>query len=265
MPNHTPPQIFLVDGYALIYRAFFAMMSRPLRTTRGENTSAAWGVVNFLLRLQEKYRPDYLTWVLDAGTSFRAERYPDYKSTREKLGDELQADFDRAVERTRQLLEAFRVTCSEVPGFEADDVIGTLATKAAAGGLQAVIVSGDKDFYQLIGPRVALLNPGRGGPGGVDRSRKRDSGPVERAAPRRTASDAGHGVQPAELERGVKLRLPVRVGSPGPPAALSWTRSGVRPGTCPDRARDHSTCDSAASLVGAGRSRLRFVRRFAVA
>jgi len=168
MPNHTPPQIFLVDGYALIYRAFFAMMSRPLRTTRGENTSAAWGVVNFLLRLQEKYRPDYLTWVLDAGTSFRAERYPDYKSTREKLGDELQADFDRAVERTRQLLEAFRVTCSEVPGFEADDVIGTLATKAAAGGLQAVIVSGDKDFYQLIGPRVALLNPGRGGPGGVD-------------------------------------------------------------------------------------------------
>jgi DNA polymerase I len=168
MPNHTPPQLFLVDGYALIYRAFFAMMSRPLRTTRGENTSAAWGVVNFLLRLQEKYRPDYLAWVLDAGTSFRAERYPDYKSTREKLGDELQADFDRAVERTRELLEAFRVTCSQIPGYEADDVIGTLAVKAADQGIQAVIVSGDKDFYQLIGPRVALLNPGRGGPGGVD-------------------------------------------------------------------------------------------------
>jgi DNA polymerase I len=168
MPNHTPPQLFLVDGYALIYRAFFAMMSRPLRTTRGENTSAAWGVVNFLLRLREKYRPDYLAWILDAGTSFRAERYPDYKSTREKLGDELQADFDRAVERTRQLLEAFRVSCSQVPGYEADDVIGTLAVKAAATGIQAVIVSGDKDFYQLIGPRIALLNPGRGGPAGVD-------------------------------------------------------------------------------------------------
>lgn len=168
MPNHTPPQLFLVDGYALIYRAFFAMMSRPLRTTRGENTSAAWGVVNFLLRLREKYRPDYLAWILDAGTSFRAERYPDYKSTREKLGDELQADFDRAVERTRQLLEAFRVSCSQVPGYEADDVIGTLAAKAAATRIQVVIVSGDKDFYQLIGPRIALLNPGRGGPGGVD-------------------------------------------------------------------------------------------------
>ncbi|HTC25406.1 MAG TPA: DNA polymerase I [Gemmatimonadales bacterium] len=168
MPNHTPPQLFLVDGYALIYRAFYAMISRPLRTARGENTSAAWGAVNFLLRLQEKYRPDYLAWVLDAGTSFREERYPDYKSTREKLDEELQADFDRSVERTRQLLEAFRVAAVEVPGYEADDVIGTLAGKAADQGLQTVIVSGDKDFYQLIGPGIALLNPGRGGPAAVD-------------------------------------------------------------------------------------------------
>ena len=168
MPNHAPPQLFLVDGYALIYRAFFAMISRPLRTTRGENTSAAWGVVNFLLRLEEKYRPDYLAWVLDAGTSFREERYPEYKSTREKLDAELQADFDRSLERTRQLLDAFRVAAVEVPGYEADDVIGTLATQAAATGLMTVIVSGDKDFYQLIAPGVALLNPGRGGPASVD-------------------------------------------------------------------------------------------------
>ena len=62
-----PPRLFLIDGYALIYRAFFAMISRPLRTTKGENTSAAWGVVNFLLRLREKYRPDYLAWINDAG------------------------------------------------------------------------------------------------------------------------------------------------------------------------------------------------------
>ena len=168
MSNHAPPQLFLVDGYALIYRAFFAMISRPLRTARGENTSAAWGVVNFLLRLEEKYRPDYLAWVLDAGTSFREERYPDYKSTREKLDAELQADFDRSLERTRQLLDAFRVPAVEVPGYEADDVIGTLATQAADTGLMTVIVSGDKDFYQLIAPGVALLNPGRGGPAAVD-------------------------------------------------------------------------------------------------
>src|SRR5689334_25053265 len=94
-----PPRLFLVDGYALIYRAFFAMISRPLRTSKGENTSAAWGVANFLLRLREKYRPDYVAWINDAGTSFREARYPDYKSTREKLDEELQADFDRAVER----------------------------------------------------------------------------------------------------------------------------------------------------------------------
>ncbi len=168
MPHHDPPRLFLVDGYALLYRAFFAMIARPLRTSRGENTSAAWGVANFLLRLEEKYRPDYLAWVHDAGTSFREQRYPEYKSTREKLDAELQADFDRAIERTCQLLEAFRVPVLTVRGYEADDVIGTLATRAAAAGLQAVIVSGDKDFYQLVGPRVALLNPGRGGSAAVE-------------------------------------------------------------------------------------------------
>ncbi len=105
----TPPQLFLIDGYALIYRAFFALITRPLRTTRGENTSAAWGVVNFLLRLREKYQPDYLAWVHDAGDSFRTALYPEYKSTREKLDEELQADFDRSVERIEQLLAAFRV------------------------------------------------------------------------------------------------------------------------------------------------------------
>jgi DNA polymerase I len=168
MPNHTPPQLFLIDGYALIYRAFFAMISRPLRTTKGENTSAAWGVANFLLRLREKYRPDYVAWINDAGTSFREERYPDYKSTREKLDDSLQADFDRAVERVTTLLAAFRIPLVAIPGYEADDVIGTLAQAGAAGGLRSVIVSGDKDFYQLIGPGIVLLNPGRGGPAAVD-------------------------------------------------------------------------------------------------
>ena len=175
------PRLFLIDGYALIYRAFFAMISRPLRTTKGENTSAAWGVVNFLLRLREKHRPDFLAWVNDAGTSFREERYADYKSTREKLDDELQSDFDRSLERICALLEAFRIPIIAVPGYEADDVIGTLATRAAEGGeLQAVIVSGDKDFYQLIGPRVCLLNPGRGGPAAVDETWVDESNADER-------------------------------------------------------------------------------------
>jgi DNA polymerase-1 len=180
MPNHTPPQLFLIDGYALIYRAFFAMISRPLRTTKGENTSAAWGVVNFLLRLREKYRPDYVAWVNDAGTSFREQRYPDYKSTREKLDDSLQADFDRAVERICALLEVLRVPLVAIPGYEADDVIGTLAQAGAAAGLRSVIVSGDKDFYQLIGPGIVLLNPGRGGPAAVDEVWVDESNAAER-------------------------------------------------------------------------------------
>ena len=162
------PTLYLVDGYALIYRAFFAMIARPLTTRRGENTSAAWGVTNFLLRLLERRRPDYLGWVHDMGVSFRHETYAEYKATREKLTQELQQDFDRSVERIEQILEAFGVPVVGVDGYEADDVIGTLATAGVAQGLEVVIVSGDKDFYQLIGPGVALLNPGRGGPAAVE-------------------------------------------------------------------------------------------------
>jgi DNA polymerase I len=179
-PNHNPPQLFLIDGYALIYRAFYAMISRPLRTAKGENTSAALGIVNFLLRLREKYRPDYVAWINDAGTSFREQRYADYKSTREKLDNELQVDFDRSVNRICQLLEAFGIPIIAISGYEADDVIGTLASEAASRGLQAVIVSGDKDFYQLVGPGISLLNPGRGGAAAVDETWVDESNASER-------------------------------------------------------------------------------------
>ncbi|MBI1723338.1 MAG: DNA polymerase I [Gemmatimonadetes bacterium] len=161
-------RLFLVDGYALIYRAFFAMLSRPLTTSRGENTSVAWGIANFLLRLREKHRPDYVAWVHDAGTSFRHETYAEYKATRQKLDDELQQDFDQSVTRVEALLRAFGVPLVAVDGYEADDVIATLATRAARQGLDSVIVSGDKDFYQLIAEHVSLLNPGRGGPAAVE-------------------------------------------------------------------------------------------------
>nr|MCU0648471.1 DNA polymerase [Gemmatimonadaceae bacterium] len=164
----TGPTLYLVDGYALIYRAFFALLSRPLKTSRGENTSAAWGVVNFLQRLVAKHRPDYLGWVHDSGRSFRHDVYPAYKATREKLTEELQADFDTGLERIRELLEAYGVPVLSVDGFEADDVIGTLAAQGVQQGLNVVIVSGDKDFQQLVRPGVWLLNPGRGGPASVD-------------------------------------------------------------------------------------------------
>ncbi|HEX9107053.1 MAG TPA: DNA polymerase I [Longimicrobiales bacterium] len=164
MPERTRPRVFLIDGYALIYRAFFAMISRPLTTSKGENTSAAFGLTRFLLKVLEEHKPDYLGVVMDAGSSQRKERYPEYKATREKMPDELRA----SMPRIRQLLDAFRVPVLELPDCEADDVIGTLARQVAEQGMEAVIVSGDKDFYQLIRDGVSLLNPGRGGPAGVE-------------------------------------------------------------------------------------------------
>jgi len=162
------PRLFLIDGYALIYRAFFALVSRPLTTSKGENTSAAWGIANFLQRLTERHKPEYLGWVHDSGLSFRHERYPAYKATREKLTEELQADFDRGMERISQILDAYGIPIIALPGYEADDVIGTLVKQSVDSGLNVVVVSGDKDFQQLVRPGVWLLNPGRGGPAGVE-------------------------------------------------------------------------------------------------
>jgi len=173
-------RLFLVDGYALVYRAFFAMLGRPLTTSRGENTSAAWGVANFLIRLRDEHHPDYLAWVHDAGTSFRHETFPEYKATRQRLDEELQQDFNRSLVRITALLSAFNIPLVEVEGYEADDVIGTLAARAAAGGIDVVIVSGDKDFYQLVGERITLLNPGRGGPAAVGEQHVTSANAAER-------------------------------------------------------------------------------------
>lgn len=162
------PRLFLVDGYALIYRAFFALISRPLTTSKGENTSASWGIANFLQRLLTKHQPEYLGWVHDSGLSFRHERYPAYKATREKLTEELQSDFDRGMDRICEMLDAYRIPIITLPGYEADDVIGTLVAKSVQAGVNVVVVSGDKDFQQLVRPGVWLLNPGRGGPANVE-------------------------------------------------------------------------------------------------
>jgi DNA polymerase I len=164
----SSPRLFLVDGYALIYRAFYALMARPLTTRRGENTSAAFGIATFLQRMQAAHSPEYLGWVLDSGMSFRHERYPAYKATRQKLSDELQSDFDRGMERIAEILSAYRVPVVTVEGYEADDVIGALAKRAVEARINVVVVSGDKDFQQLVQPGVWLLNPGRGGSAGVE-------------------------------------------------------------------------------------------------
>jgi DNA polymerase I len=163
-PQKSRPRLFLIDGYALIYRAYFAMIQRPLLTTRGENTSAAFGFTRFLLKILREHEPDYLGVVLDAGMSKRTELYPAYKATR----DRMPADLEWSLPRIREVIEGFRVPVIALEDHEADDVIGTLAKRAAEAGLEAVIVSGDKDFYQLIGDHICLLNPGRGGAAGVE-------------------------------------------------------------------------------------------------
>lgn len=166
----TAPRLFLVDGYALIYRAFFALLQRPLATSRGENTSIAWGIASFLKRLLNTHKPELLGWVHDSGATFRDDLYPEYKATREKLTDELQADFDQGLQRVLQLLAAYDIPVLTAQGFEADDVIGTMAARGVEAGYNVVVVSGDKDFQQLVRPGVWLLNPGRGGPASVDES-----------------------------------------------------------------------------------------------
>jgi DNA polymerase-1 len=125
-------------------------------------------VVTFLAKLEEQYKPDAVVWVNDAGNSGRKELYPEYKANREAMEPAEQEEFDQGVERVEQILEGFRIPLMAVDGWEADDVIGTLADRAASGGWEAVIVSGDKDLYQLIRPGIAILNPGRSGPGAVD-------------------------------------------------------------------------------------------------
>ena len=163
IPRKTAPRIFLIDAYALIYRSFFAFLHRPLTNARGENTSAPFGFANFLYGIRDDYQPDYIAVVFDSGRSHREKLYPEYKATREKMPEELRD----SLPRIREMVAAFGDRVVAVEGWEADDVIGTLAVRAVATGLEAVIVSGDKDFFQLVGPGVSLLNPGRGGAQGV--------------------------------------------------------------------------------------------------
>jgi len=161
----NPPTLFLIDAYALIYQSFFAFANRPLTNSRGENTSAEWGFLNYLIRIREEFAPNYLAVVFDAGSSQRKELYPEYKATREKMPEDLR----ESLGRIRSLLDALHHPVVEVEGFEADDVIASLTRRALAleKDIEAVIVSGDKDFYQLLRPGLRLFRPARGGRAGT--------------------------------------------------------------------------------------------------
>ncbi|VFM94954.1 MAG: DNA polymerase I [Candidatus Kentron sp. G] len=146
------PLLVLVDGSSYLYRAFHAMPA--LNTSRGTPTGAVYGVGN-MLRTILADAPDYMAVVFDAkGKTFREERYPEYKANRPPMPEALQ----RQIEPLHELVRALGVPILEIPGVEADDVIGTLASQARVAGLSVVISSGDKDFAQLVTEDVILLN-----------------------------------------------------------------------------------------------------------
>jgi len=149
-------RLFLIDGYAMLYRAHFAFIRNPLITSYGLPTGALYGFINQVFRLIRDEKPDYLAAVFDSKEkTFRHERYPEYKATREKMPEELSEQLPYLWE----LLEAMRIVTLSKPGFEADDIIGTLAKYGAEHGLDVYIVSGDKDFMQLVNDHIFLYAP----------------------------------------------------------------------------------------------------------
>jgi len=149
-------RLFLIDGSALFYRAYFAFIRNPLVNSKGENTSATFGLVNSLLKIIREESPEYLAIVFDTkAPTFRHEKYPEYKSTRAKMPDELVDQLPRI----RQVVDALNIPSYEREGFEADDIIGTFARRGAVAGLEVWCVTGDKDFFQLVGENVFIYNP----------------------------------------------------------------------------------------------------------
>jgi DNA polymerase-1 len=151
--------LFLIDGSAMFYRAYFAFIRNPLFNSKGENTSATFGFVNSLWKIIKDENPDYMAVVFDTkAPTFRHEMYPEYKSTRAKMPEELILQLPRI----KQATEALNLPYFELEGYEADDIIGTLARDAAEHDMSVWIVSGDKDMFQLVSDKIKVYNPQKG-------------------------------------------------------------------------------------------------------
>jgi DNA polymerase-1 len=154
-----PPILYLIDGHALAYRAYFAISgssSDRLQTRSGEPTAGILGFANVLLKLLEQEKPEYLAVAFDVGKTFRDDIFPAYKGTREKMPDDLRPQ----IERIRQMVDLFHFPRLEMEGFEADDVLGSMARQAVAKGLGVKIITGDRDLLQLVDERVIVNLPG---------------------------------------------------------------------------------------------------------
>ena len=149
------PRLFLFDGTAVAYRSHFAMMRSGLSTPDGRPTGATYGFTMALRRILREEKPDLVAVALDAkGPTFRHQRYAEYKATRERAPEEM----IEQLEDIRRIVRAHGIQLFEIPGYEADDVIGTLATRARAAGHEVRIVTGDKDMMQLVSEEVRLHN-----------------------------------------------------------------------------------------------------------
>ena len=152
-------KLFLLDAYALIYRAYYAFIKNPRINSKGMNTSAVMGFVNTLNEILTKEHPTHIGVAFDHGKTFRDEAFPAYKAQREETPEDIRA----SVPVIKSIIEAMHIPVLQVDGFEADDVIGTLATKAGAAGIQTYMLTPDKDYGQLVSDNVFMFRPRHGG------------------------------------------------------------------------------------------------------
>ena len=159
--NGSPSNLVLIDGYAMVYRAYFAFIKNPRVNSKGINTSASFGFTNLLNDLRRKLRPTHLAVVFDPASDHgeRAEIYPEYKAHREAMPEDLRNSLPHIV----AILDALNIPLIQVEGFEADDVIGTLAIQAEERGLTTYMVTSDKDYGQLVSEKRLWFRPGRMG------------------------------------------------------------------------------------------------------
>ena len=152
-------KLFLIDAYALIYRSYYAFIKSPRINSKGLNTSAVMGFCNTLNEVLTKEKPTHIGVAFDHGKTFRHDAFPEYKAQREETPE----DIKLSVPLIKQVLEAMHIPILQVDGFEADDIIGTIATNFGADGIDTFMLTPDKDYGQLIGPNVFMYRPRHGG------------------------------------------------------------------------------------------------------
>lgn len=160
MPDNSQKKLFLLDMYALIYRSYFAFIRTPRFNSKGLNTSAMLGVTNTIIQLLEKEDPNFVGAVFDVSApTFRHEMFAEYKANREAMPEDLR----KSIPYIRKIIEGFNIPIIEKAGFEADDVIGTLAKKAEKEGFTTYMMTPDKDYAQLVSASTFMFKPGKGG------------------------------------------------------------------------------------------------------